>query len=128
MSVIAEALAIAGSAFFDRKRTEIIDLTETSGLGIREDKLPRSETSKIKKREVENTILQNKNLVVVSPTFKLVFITVVVITVGCGMLEVVLAATWYTTTTNQQSVFEAVGFAWKAGIGAIFGLLGGKIR
>jgi hypothetical protein len=38
-----------------------------------------------------------------------------------------MAGFWTTPTPNQQSAFEAIGFAWKAGIGAIFGLLGGKV-
>ncbi len=62
----------------------------------------------------------------VSPTFKLVFLTVVTITVLVGVAEIVLAAVWTTPTPNEQTAFEAMDFAWKAGIGAILGLLGGK--
>jgi hypothetical protein len=63
----------------------------------------------------------------VSPTFKLVFLTVTAITVAAGMAHIALAFAWTAPTANQQSAFEALGFAWKAGIGAIFGLLGGKL-
>jgi hypothetical protein len=56
----------------------------------------------------------------------MVFWTVVVITVAAGIVHVILAGIWITPTPNQQSAFEAMGFAWKAGIGAIFGLLGGN--
>jgi hypothetical protein len=63
----------------------------------------------------------------ISPTFKLVFLTATVITIAAGATSVALALSWPTTTPNQQSVFEAMGFAWKAGLGAIFGLLGGKL-
>ena len=59
--------------------------------------------------------------------FRLVFLTIVAITVGTGAIQVVMAAAWHMPTPNQQSAFEAFGFAWKAGIGVIFGLLGGKI-
>jgi hypothetical protein len=62
----------------------------------------------------------------ISVHFRLVFITVTIITVACGICSMVLAAIWTLPTPNQQSAFEAMGFAWKAGIGAIFGLLGGK--
>jgi hypothetical protein len=61
------------------------------------------------------------------PAFKLVFLTVLGIVVLAGAAEVVMAAVWINPTPDQQSTFEAVGFGWKAGIGAIFGLLGGKI-
>jgi hypothetical protein len=63
----------------------------------------------------------------VSPTFKLVFLSVLGITIAAGILQIALATVWSTPTANQQSTFEAMGFAWKVGIGAIFGLLGGKV-
>jgi hypothetical protein len=61
------------------------------------------------------------------PLFKLVFSTVVGITILSGGAEIMMAAFWTNPTADQQSAFEAIGFAWKAGIGAIFGLLSGKI-
>ena len=63
----------------------------------------------------------------VSPTFKLVFLSVLGITVAAGVLQIILAAAWQEPTHNEQSTFEAMGFAWKVGIGAIVGLLGGKV-
>jgi hypothetical protein len=65
--------------------------------------------------------------IVLKPAFKLIFLTVVGITLLAGVAEIVMAGFWTTPTPNQQSAFEAIGFAWKAGIGAIFGLLGGKV-
>jgi hypothetical protein len=65
------------------------------------------------------------NAILINPTFRLVFITVVLITILAGAGDLYIASAWATPTGNQQSVFEALGFAWKAGIGAIFGLLGG---
>jgi hypothetical protein len=65
--------------------------------------------------------------IVVPPVFKMAFLTVVAITVLAGATEIILAGRWTEPTANQQSAFEAMGFAWKAGIGAIFGLLGGKV-
>jgi len=62
-----------------------------------------------------------------NPAFKLVFLSVLVITVVTGILQIILAGYWPTPTANQQASFEAMGFAWKAGLGAIFGLLGGKV-
>jgi hypothetical protein len=61
-----------------------------------------------------------------SSQFKLVFLAVLVITVLAGIAEIVLAFNWTTPTANQQNVFEAMGFTWKTGTGAILGLLGGK--
>jgi hypothetical protein len=63
----------------------------------------------------------------VSPTFKLVFLSVLGITIASGLLQILLASVWPSPTPNQQSAFEAMSLAWKVGIGAIFGLLGGKV-
>jgi len=60
------------------------------------------------------------------PAFKLVFWTVVAIVVIAGVAQFAMADRWAAPTPIQQSTFEAAGFAWKAGIGAILGLLGGK--
>jgi hypothetical protein len=58
--------------------------------------------------------------------FKLVFLSVLVMTIGSGLACVLLAYLWTDPTHNQQEIFDAFNFAWKAGIGAIFGLLGGR--
>ena len=66
-------------------------------------------------------------LIAVPPLFKLVFLTVLGISIlsGLGAAGIAFAAD-DTLTTNQQTVFEAANTAWKMGVGAIFGLLGGK--
>jgi hypothetical protein len=38
-----------------------------------------------------------------------------------------MASIWGKPSAQQEQVFEAMGFAWKAGFGAIVGLLGGKV-
>jgi hypothetical protein len=65
--------------------------------------------------------------ITLNPAFKLVFLSILAITILSGIGEIALAIQWPTPTANQQSAFDAVGFAWKAGVGAIFGLLGGKV-
>jgi hypothetical protein len=60
--------------------------------------------------------------------FKLVFTSVLAITICSGLAAVLIASLWIDPTHNQQAIFEAFDFAWKAGIGAIFGLLGGRVR
>jgi hypothetical protein len=62
----------------------------------------------------------------VSANFKMVFLVVAAITVLSGVASIVLAGWWLTPTQNEQNVFDSMGFAWKAGIGAILGLIGGK--
>lgn len=64
--------------------------------------------------------------VVLDPRFKLIFLSVLAITVACGAVEVILAATYRSPTPTQHDVLGSFDFAWKAGLGAIFGLLGGK--
>lgn len=64
---------------------------------------------------------------VLSPAFKLVFLSVLLLTVLCGAAQLALASVWTVPSANQQDAFLAMGFAWKAGLGSIFGLLGGKV-
>jgi len=65
---------------------------------------------------------------ILSRNYKTLILATVAITAGAGLTEVVLAFAWRSPTANQQTAFAAMDFAWKAGIGAIFGLLGGKAR
>lgn len=65
--------------------------------------------------------------IVLRPPFKLVFLGVLGITVLSVLLQIALAFVWSQPTPSQQATFESLGFGWKAGLGAIFGLLGGKI-
>ena len=58
--------------------------------------------------------------------FASIFRGVLFITLGAGIAQVAMAAFWTVPTAVQLSVIESMGFAWKAGIGAIFGMLGGK--
>ena len=64
--------------------------------------------------------------IVLSPAFKLVFLSVLAITVLSGVAQIVMASLWNSPTGLQLDVFSAMGFAWKTGFGAIVGLLGGK--
>jgi hypothetical protein len=70
---------------------------------------------------------RERKIVVLHPAFKTVFLTVTFITVGAIVAQIGLAYIWENPTANQQQAFDGLGFAWKAGIGAIFGLLGGKV-
>ena len=67
------------------------------------------------------------NKIVLNPLFNLVFGAVVALTVLARAAVIALAAIWTTPTANQQSAFEAAGFGWKAGLGAILGFIGGKV-
>lgn len=76
--------------------------------------------------EAIHTLFESRMKTDVVPAFKLIFLTVAAIMIGCGVAQVVLAQIWHAPTINQQSAFDAFGFAWKSGIGAIFGLWSGK--
>ena len=56
----------------------------------------------------------------------LVFLAVVAITILAGFAQVAMASVWTSPTQAQMSVIESMGFAWKAGIGAILAMLGSK--
>jgi len=66
-------------------------------------------------------------IAVLSPTFKLVFLSVLALTIMSGAATVFFAWVWEEPTRNQQATFDAVSFTWKLGMGAILGLLGGKV-
>jgi hypothetical protein len=58
---------------------------------------------------------------------KVVFLSILLITVGSGLADGSIAYIWTAPTPNQQQTFDAFNFAWKTGIGSIFGLLGGRV-
>jgi hypothetical protein len=64
--------------------------------------------------------------IIVSPTFNLIFIAVVALTIVSGVAATALAFAADGSHANQQSIFEGMNFGWKMGLGAIIGLLGGK--
>lgn len=61
----------------------------------------------------------------VTPTFRLVFSTVLGLTLISGAASFWLAS-YDKLTTQQIRVFESCSTTWQMGVGAIFGLLGGK--
>lgn len=65
--------------------------------------------------------------IVVSPIYKMAFLVVVAIVFMSAIGLYLMAGYWLTPSPNQQTVFNAAEFAFKAGIGAILGLLGGKV-
>jgi len=64
--------------------------------------------------------------IVVSPHFKLVFLVVAGFTLLFVIADVLFALASDQLSANQQTMFDGMNFAWKAGFGAILGLLGGK--
>ena len=64
--------------------------------------------------------------IIVSPTFKLVFLTLVGLTVLCGVATIALAFWVDPARASLGTAFEAMSSGWKLGLGAVFGLLGGK--
>lgn len=77
-------------------------------------------------RDSATNALATKGPIAVTPTFKLVFLSVLAITALAGVAQIIMAFVWEKPTVAQQEVFEAMGSAWKTGFGAVVGLLGGK--
>jgi len=65
-------------------------------------------------------------VITIQVTFKLVFLSVLFLTVVSGIAAIAMAFAGDVRQQNQQEVFESMNTAWKLGLGAIFGLLGGK--
>lgn len=72
-------------------------------------------------------VLSATQIRTIPPSFKLVFWSVLILTVGSaiGALSIAFFAE-EPLQTNQQTMFETLDTVWKMGIGAIFGLIGGK--
>ena len=56
----------------------------------------------------------------------MIFLTVVLLTISSGVAAMVLAFTTDAAHPNQQAIFDSMNTAWKLGLGAILGMLGGK--
>jgi hypothetical protein len=80
----------------------------------------------ISAQDVTITRHTQKDDIIVSPTFKLIFLTVVVLTVASAIVATAIAFATNNSQPNQQAVFDSMNTAWQLGLGAIFGLLGGK--
>lgn len=68
----------------------------------------------------------------ITPHFKLIFLAVVCITV-LSLIGIFILAVWgsHATSTKdipvmQNNLYAACSFGWQSGLGAIFGLVGGK--
>ncbi len=62
----------------------------------------------------------------ITPAFRMVFVTVVALTLLSGGGSVWMAAQ-PSLTPPQSRLFENLTTTWQMGIGAIFGLLGSKV-
>jgi hypothetical protein len=62
----------------------------------------------------------------VPPVFKLVFLSVFLLTIGLIVVDILLAVMVKEPSDAVSSAIETCDTGFKAGIGAIFGLLGGK--
>ena len=72
-------------------------------------------------------VLSATHIRTIPPSFKLVFWSVLILTVGSAIGALLIAFfAEEPLQTNQQTMFETLDTVWKMGIGAIFGLIGGK--
>jgi hypothetical protein len=63
----------------------------------------------------------------VNSHFKLVFISVLAVTVACGIAGIVMAALWGEPFTDfQKQSFDRMAWGWTIGLGGILGLIGGN--
>jgi len=63
---------------------------------------------------------------VIGTHFKLVFLTVVVLTVAAAVAGWIMASSWVSPTDMQKSAYDTMNTVVKLGFGAIVGLIGGK--
>jgi hypothetical protein len=63
---------------------------------------------------------------VVGSHFKMIFLSVLLLTAGTLIAEIVLVWVLNSPTASQQNLIAGLESVWKGGVGAILGLLGGK--
>jgi len=66
------------------------------------------------------------NKISVTSHFKLIFLSVLIISVLCLVGEILLSMYWDKPNPDQARLLYTLDFAFKAGFGAFIGLLGGK--
>jgi hypothetical protein len=98
---------------------------ETTVVGLPDPEQTRGVGTPVGRRRVAGEAKPRS--IEISPTFKLVFLSVLTVTVLTGVAQIIMAGFWEKPSPSQQQVFEAMGFAWKLCLGAIVGLLGGKV-
>ncbi len=114
----------------------LIKATLNAHLEVSEDSSPPEDSRKSQRplpagqaRQVKidaaNAVTQSQQIVI-SPVFKLVFLTVVALTIASGATAVIMSFVGNSSQPNQQAIFESMNMTWKLGLGAILGLLGGK--
>jgi hypothetical protein len=69
---------------------------------------------------------------VISPHFKLIFVSVLGLTVlslvGSGLLTILTSGVKQNDVTDMEKrLFDICAFGWQSGFGAILGLIGGKL-
>ena len=62
----------------------------------------------------------------ITPLFKLVFLSVLGLSILCLVANVVLAVQIERPSAQVRDVLSTLSTAWKTGFGAIVGLIGGK--
>lgn len=62
----------------------------------------------------------------INVAFQQVFFTVVILTTLSGSTSLWLASSHDTLSEHQDRLFETSSSTWQMGVGAVFGLLGGK--
>jgi hypothetical protein len=109
--ILANIATVIASTFKSPLTKSTVELSKSTGTGLA--------TGVTSPRHTRTETLSSK--------FKLVFLSVLAITLLTVAGQFAIATHWDNPQPNLQATFEALGFAWKAGTGAIFGLLGGKV-
>jgi hypothetical protein len=78
-------------------------------------------------KDKERQAIVERSAIVLQPTFKWLLIGVFALTVFCVIAEVILAAIWTDPTQLQTQVVNSIDTGWKGGLGALLGLLAGKL-
>jgi hypothetical protein len=90
-----------------------------------DSKLDQS-TKRVRTTDAAPKIKPKTTLVPVDLTFKQIVLTILVVSVAALVADWIAAAYWTIPTPNQQRVFDGLEWIYKAGFGAVTGLIGGQ--
>src|SRR5262249_15945856 len=115
---IGNTLQILSQAFTEPDETTVIDWDAEEG--------SRAATSASTHPKAARGFQLQPEDIVVRPTYKILLIVVVAITIFCLLADLVLAFAWPNPNRCQEQAFTAIDLGWKAGLGCLIGLLSGK--
>lgn len=90
------------------------------------DSKPDQSTKRVRTTDAAPKVKPKTTLVPVDLRLKQWVLTILVVSVAALVADSIAAAYWTIPTPNQQRIFDGLEWIYKAGFGAVFGLISGQ--